>query len=61
MPLVAYFENTRLLVDEVYPGGNNDWGLNLKFLPTGFLNIGFSYYFGLDYDKYNKEMKRRNP
>ena len=58
-PLVAYFEYTKVTVNEVDPGNNNDWGLNFRFIPNG-VHLGFTYYFGLDYEKYNKAMRKLN-
>ncbi len=58
-PLVAYFEYTKVLVDEVDPGSNNNWGFNFRFIPN-MVNVGFTYYIGLDYKKYNEEMRKRN-
>ncbi|HIS33960.1 MAG TPA: hypothetical protein IAA79_03455 [Candidatus Avirikenella pullistercoris] len=52
-PVVAYWEKTKLVNNEVDKGSMTSYGLSFKFMPFN-IQFGFAYYFGLDYFK-NRE------
>lgn len=52
-PIVAYYTKTTKINNEVAEGGAESYGLSFKFMPFN-IQFGFSYYFGLNYNK-NRE------
>lgn len=58
-PLLAYWNKTTTINNEVEKGSVNNYGLSFKVIPYN-ISFGFGYYFGLDYDKNRKYLKRIN-
>lgn len=58
-PVVAYWEKSRTVNNEVDYGSADNYGLTFKFMPFN-ISFGFSYYFGLDYNKNRKYLKKLN-
>lgn len=58
-PVAAYWSRTRTVNNEVDEGSVDSYGLSFKFMPLN-IGFGFSYYFGLDYDKNRSYLKKHN-
>lgn len=58
-PVLVYWERTKTVNNEVANGSSTNYGLSFKFMPLN-IKFGFSYYFGLDYDKNRAHVKKLN-
>lgn len=52
-PISVYYKHAEILNDETEGGSSSSYGLNFEFVPFN-IELGFSYYFGLDYVKHAK-------
>lgn len=56
-PIQIYYQNTQSINNEVEHGSSNSYGLSFAFTPLN-IQLGFSYYFGLDYRKNHSYMTK---
>lgn len=52
-PISIYYKHATIVNDETEGGSSRSYGLNFEFVPFN-IELGFSYYFGLDYVKHSK-------
>lgn len=52
-PISIYYKNATIVNNETEGGSSRSYGLNFEFVPFN-IELGFSYYFGLDYVKHAK-------
>ncbi|MEG2121891.1 MAG: hypothetical protein RRZ64_07530 [Rikenellaceae bacterium] len=52
-PISVYYKSSEILNDEIENGNTRSYGLSFDFIPFN-IELGFSYYFGLDYVKHSK-------
>lgn len=52
-PISIYYKDSYITNNEIENGSSRSYGLNFEFVPFN-IELGFSYYFGLDYVKHAK-------
>lgn len=56
-PIQIYYKSSRSVSDKIPNGGSNNYGLSFAFTPFN-IQLGMSYYFGLDYKKNQRYMSK---
>lgn len=56
-PIQVYYKNSRSVNDNIQNGGSNSYGLSFAFNPLN-IQLGLTYYFGLDYKKNHQYMSK---
>lgn len=56
-PIMIYYKRAEMTNNEINKGSSKNYGLSFSFMPFN-IQMGFAYYFGLDYQKNQKYLSK---